>query len=71
MPLSGQQFEAAEENPMPGFRCASRCYHPLYKKGFEMKCAAIKVVRENMGLNNIKLMIKALKTLQKQKGPYT
>ncbi|MBC5840596.1 phosphoenolpyruvate synthase [Flavobacterium sp. F-380] len=55
--LGGKQFEPNEENPMIGFRGASRYYHPLYKDAFEMECKAMKIVRDDMGLTNIKLMI--------------
>jgi len=62
--IGGKQFEPSEENPMLGFRGASRYYHPLYKEGFEMECAAMKVVRDNMGLNNVKLMIPFCRTIE-------
>jgi|TARA_R110000737_G_scaffold50895_2_gene71981 pyruvate,water dikinase len=55
--LGGQQFEPKEENPMIGFRGASRYYHPLYKDAFEMECKAMKMVRNDMGFTNVKLMI--------------
>jgi pyruvate, water dikinase len=61
--LGGTQFEPSEENPMIGFRGASRYYHPLYKEGFEMECAAMKRVRDEMGFTNIKLMIPFCRTL--------
>lgn len=61
--LGGKDFEPAEENPMLGFRGASRYYHPLYKEGFELECRAIKVVREDMGLNNVKVMIPFCRTV--------
>lgn len=62
--IGGKQFEPSEENPMLGFRGASRYYHPLYKEGFEMECAAMKVVRDDMGLNNVKLMIPFCRTIE-------
>lgn len=55
--IGGAQFEPTEENPMIGFRGASRYYHPLYREGFEMECRAMKKVRDEMGLTNVKLMI--------------
>lgn len=61
--LGGNQFEPTEENPMIGFRGASRYYHPLYKPAFEMECAAMKRVRDDMGLTNIKLMIPFCRTV--------
>ncbi|MBK9451271.1 MAG: phosphoenolpyruvate synthase [Bacteroidetes bacterium] len=61
--LGGKQFEPNEENPMIGFRGASRYYHPLYREGFEMECKAMKVVREEMGFTNVKLMIPFCRTV--------
>jgi pyruvate, water dikinase len=55
--LGGRWFEPREENPMLGFRGASRYAHPAYAEGFALECAAIKRAREAMGLTNIKLMI--------------
>ncbi len=61
--LGGKQFEPSEENPMIGFRGASRYYHPLYREAFEMECAAMKKVREEMGFTNVKLMIPFCRTV--------
>ena len=61
--LGGKQFEPKEENPMIGFRGASRYYHPLYKEGFELECKAMKMVRDEMGLTNVKLMIPFCRTV--------
>jgi pyruvate,water dikinase len=61
--LGGKQFEPNEENPMIGFRGASRYYHPLYKEAFEMECQAMKIVRDEMGLTNVKLMIPFCRTI--------
>lgn len=55
--LGGRWFEPAEANPMLGFRGASRYTHPAYAEGFALECAAMKRVREVMGLTNVKLMI--------------
>lgn len=55
--LGGLDFEIKEENPMLGFRGASRYAHPAYAEGFALECAAMKRVREDMGLTNLKLMI--------------
>jgi len=55
--LGGRWFEPTEENPMIGFRGASRYAHPAYAEGFALECAAMKRVREAMGLANVKLMI--------------
>jgi pyruvate,water dikinase len=55
--LGGSEFEPVEANPMLGFRGASRYAHPAYEDGFALECAAMKRVREEMGLDNVKLMI--------------
>jgi pyruvate, water dikinase len=55
--LGGRAFEPTESNPMLGFRGASRYCHPAYADGFALECAAMKRVREDMGLTNVKLMI--------------
>jgi pyruvate,water dikinase len=55
--LGGAAFEQKEENPMIGFRGASRYAHPAYREAFEMECAAMKRVRDDLGLTNVKLMI--------------
>ncbi|HEY8269388.1 MAG TPA: phosphoenolpyruvate synthase [Pseudobdellovibrionaceae bacterium] len=55
--LGGQQFEPSEENPMIGFRGASRYYDSHYRDGFALECRAIKHLREQVGLTNIKVMI--------------
>ncbi|WP_439883216.1 phosphoenolpyruvate synthase [Pontibacter sp. MBLB2868] len=60
--LGGREFEPKEENPMIGFRGASRYYHEAYREGFELECKAMRVVREEMGLTNVKLMIPFCRT---------
>ncbi len=55
--LGGRWFEPTEDNPMLGFRGASRYSHPAYKEGFGLECAAIRRVRAEMGLKNLKLMV--------------
>ena len=55
--LGGAAFEPKEENPMLGFRGASRYTHPAYAAGFALECAALRRVREEMGLNNLLVMI--------------
>jgi pyruvate,water dikinase len=62
--LGGQQFEPAEENPMLGFRGASRYYSDTYRDGFLLECAAMKKVRDEMGLTNVKLMIPFCRTVE-------
>jgi pyruvate,water dikinase len=65
--IGGRNFEPKEENPMLGFRGASRYYSELYKEGFALECAAIKKVRETMGLNNLKVMVPFCRTLEEGK----
>ena len=55
--LGGSFFEPEEDNPMIGFRGASRYTHPAYAEGFALECLAMKRVRDEMGLSNVKLMI--------------
>ncbi len=55
--LGGRWFETQEANPMLGFRGAARYTHPAYAEGFALECAAMRYVRETLGLTNIKLMI--------------
>ncbi|VTU36345.1 Phosphoenolpyruvate synthase [Variovorax sp. PBS-H4] len=62
--LGGSGFEPTEENPMIGFRGASRYTHPAYAEGFALECAAMKRVREEMGLVNVKLMIPFCRRVQ-------
>jgi len=61
--LGGQQFEPAEDNPMIGWRGASRYYHERYREGFALECRAMKKVREEMGLTNVILMIPFCRTI--------
>ncbi len=55
--LGGRHFEPIEDNPMLGFRGAARYAHPKYKEGFELECKAMKRAIEEMGFENIVLMI--------------
>jgi pyruvate,water dikinase len=55
--LGGRQFEPAEENPMIGFRGASRYYSDAYRDGFALECRAIRRLREEMGFTNVIVMI--------------
>lgn len=61
--IGGSEFEPKEENPMLGFRGASRYYSPLYKEGFALECRAIKRLRENMGFTNAIPMIPFCRTI--------
>lgn len=62
--IGGDEFEFFEENPMLGFRGASRYYNKRYKEGFALECLAIKKAREVIGLDNIIVMIPFCRTLQ-------
>jgi pyruvate,water dikinase len=55
--VGGADFEPEEANPMLGFRGAARYAHPAYAEGFALECAAMKRVREEMGLTNVILML--------------
>ena len=55
--MGGRAFEPGEANPMLGFRGAARYAHPAYEEGFGLECAAMRRVREAMGLKNLKIMI--------------
>lgn len=55
--LGGAAFEPVEENPMLGFRGASRYAHPRYADGFALECQALRRVRETLGLTNLKVMV--------------
>ncbi|MBF9237752.1 phosphoenolpyruvate synthase [Hymenobacter sp. BT683] len=61
--IGGRQFEPAEENPMLGFRGASRYYSPQYREGFRLECAALQRVRHEMGLTNVKVMVPFCRTV--------
>jgi pyruvate,water dikinase len=65
--IGGKEFEPLESNPMIGFRGASRYYHPKYQEAFELECKAMKMVREAMGLENLKIMIPFCRTLKEAK----
>ncbi|MCS7035585.1 MAG: phosphoenolpyruvate synthase [Saprospiraceae bacterium] len=62
--IGGRPFEPEEENPMLGFRGASRYYSPRYRDGFALECKAILRVREEMGFTNVKVMIPFCRTLE-------
>jgi pyruvate,water dikinase len=62
--IGGRRYEPTEENPMLGFRGASRYYNPRYQAGFALECRAMKKVREEMGLTNVKLMIPFCRTVE-------
>lgn len=62
--IGGCRYEPAEENPMLGFRGASRYYDPRYRDGFALECRALRRVREDMGLTNVKIMIPFCRTVE-------
>lgn len=62
--IGGGEFEPEEENPMLGFRGASRYYDDRYKAGFRLECLAMQRVREDMGLTNVKAMIPFCRTVE-------
>lgn len=64
MLIGGREFEPVEENPMIGFRGASRYYDDRYKAGFRLECLALLRAREDMGLTNIKPMIPFCRTVE-------
>jgi pyruvate,water dikinase len=64
MLIGGKEFEPVEENPMIGFRGASRYYDDRYKAGFRLECLALQRAREDMGLINIKPMIPFCRTVE-------
>lgn len=62
--IGGSTFEPMEENPMLGFRGASRYYHERYQEGFAMECEALKRVRQDMGFTNVKVMVPFCRTVE-------
>jgi pyruvate,water dikinase len=62
--IGGKAYEPVEENPMIGFRGASRYYNPRYQAGFALECRAMKKVRDEMGLSNVKLMVPFCRTVE-------
>jgi pyruvate,water dikinase len=65
--IGGSEFEPDEENPMIGWRGASRYYSPTFKPAFGLECQAIKKVREVFGLTNVKVMIPMCRTIAEGK----
>jgi pyruvate,water dikinase len=65
--IGGKQFEPTESNPMLGWRGASRYYDPKYLPAFELECKALKKVREEMGLKNLKIMVPFCRTIEEGK----
>jgi pyruvate, water dikinase len=69
--IGGKYFEPSEENPMIGWRGASRYYDPDYVDGFHLECKAFKKVRDDMGLTNMKVMIPFCRTVAEGKKVLT
>lgn len=65
--IGGTEYEPIESNPMIGWRGASRYYHPLFLPAFELECRALKKVREEFGLKNLKIMIPFCRTVEEGK----
>jgi pyruvate, water dikinase len=65
--IGGTKYEPTEDNPMIGWRGASRYYDPKYKPGFALECAAMKRVREQYGLTNLIVMIPFCRTVEEGK----
>lgn len=65
--IGGKYFEPLEENPMLGWRGASRYYDPAYAPAFTLECQALRRVRENMGLTNLKIMVPFCRTPEEGK----
>jgi pyruvate,water dikinase len=66
--IGGDRYEPHEENPMIGFRGASRYVSPDFVDCFAMECEALRYVRDTMGLTNVKIMIPFVRTLAEAKG---
>jgi pyruvate,water dikinase len=65
--IGGKLFEPKEDNPMIGWRGASRYYDPKYREAFALECTALKKVRDDMGLTNVKIMIPFCRTVDEGK----
>ena len=68
--VGGRPYEPTEENPMLGFRGASRYYDPRYRDGFALECRAMKKVRDEMGLTNVKLMVPFCRTVEEGRASW-
>jgi pyruvate,water dikinase len=66
--IGGAAYEPKEENPMIGWRGASRYYDPMYRDAFALECKAMKKVRDEMGLTNLKIMIPFCRTIAEGKA---
>jgi pyruvate,water dikinase len=66
--LGGSDFEPKEANPMLGFRGAARYTHPAYADGFALECEALRRVRDQMGLTNLRVMVPFCRTVREAKA---
>jgi pyruvate,water dikinase len=66
--IGGKSYEPHEENPMLGFRGASRFIDPTFRACFELECRALKRVRDQMGLTNVQIMVPFVRTLAEAQG---
>jgi pyruvate,water dikinase len=66
--IGGDRYEPEEENPMLGFRGASRYVASSFRDCFELECAAMRKVRDEVGLTNVELMVPFVRTLSEAKG---
>ena len=66
--IGGKNYEPHEENPMLGFRGASRYIDPVFRPCFELECRALKRVRDEMGLTNVQVMVPFVRTLSEAKA---
>jgi pyruvate,water dikinase len=65
--VGGERYEPDEENPMLGFRGASRYVAPSFRECFELECAAMRKVRDELGLTNVELMVPFIRTVEEAK----
>ncbi len=65
--IGGREYEPIESNPMIGFRGANRYYSPIFLPAFKLECQALKRVREQMGLKNLKIMVPFCRTVEEGK----
>lgn len=66
--VGGERFEPREENPMMGFRGASRYLSPSFRDSFELECRALRRVRGDMGLGNVEIMVPFVRTLDEARA---
>jgi len=66
--IGGERYEPDEENPMLGFRGAARYLAPSFRECFELECAAMLKVRDELGLTNVELMVPFVRTIKEARG---